>query len=274
MKQEKYKLFKGPIAKEIPKLIAESRNILSTEKLMQFRLDNPEMYSGWDITTSDAIIYHPNGKIKIVYDSKHIKELDIEGVEQDELSNIHFVRRELEKGIYESLKGEEFLRKDLRNHLELSAKGAESSPFWQCLARHNQSLLTNYVNFVFKRGLKAEENSIVLYGDKETEETYRAMEIRLIEEYDLEELDKPDLLPCEIRGTYLRSRFIGFNSLWDSCALIGILKDKDFGERKQKNLKGIDDLPKIKRFDDSFKRPFSDRLSRRRTPALQDCCLN
>lgn len=247
-KKPKYKLFNGPLYEEIPKLITEGRKILSTAEFMQFRLDNPDKFSGWDYITNDAIIYHPNGKIKIVYDSEHISELNKKGA--DCQSGIYFVRRELEKSVYESLKGEEFLRKDLRSHLELSAKGAESSPFWQCLARHNQSLLTNYVNFVFERGLKEEEDSTVLYGDKDTDDTYRAMEIRLTEEYDLEELDKPELFPCEIRGTYLRSRFIGFNSLWTDGSLIGVLKDKG----KKRNKKPKVEVPRKKVDDFDFRR--------------------
>lgn len=256
MTKEKYKQFHGKLIETIPKLITEGRKILSTAEFMQFRLDNPEMYRGWDNTTSDAIVYHPDGRIKIVYDSEHIKELNPKN--EKDFGWCRHTEIEFKDKVYESLKGREFLLEEIVTPFGLSAKGAESNLFWQCLARENQALLSSYVDFVFKRGLNHAEQDIVLYGDKETEDTYRAMGLSLFggDFYEIApkdrrgfsptKFDKPFLHACVIRGIYCESSFNGEDCF--NTEIIGVLNDKDEGKNKKSKIK----LPKNKSDSDRF----------------------
>lgn len=243
MEQEKYKEFRGDVVKEIPKLIAENRTIMSCDKLMQLRLDYKETgrYTDESYVTGDAIIFHPDRKIKIIYDSEHIKELCPR--EKYPYYGLHQKGLVLDEKIYKKLQGAEFLMKDLEKIMYefLSTKEAKSSPFWQCLARDNQSLLDDYVDYVFFRGLEV-DTSHWLYGDKKTKETYRAMGINyLLPSHEIEEVNHPILRACEICIFGLGSNFVS-NNLWGEGSLIGISKDENENKEEYEKPKIPDDI--------------------------------
>ena len=83
---ETYKAFpeKGtaPNTEQMPKLIAEGRIPMNVAQLMQRRIDvrnaEADVKTAWMdnyFDTGDAVIYHPNGKIKVVCDSQHLREM-------------------------------------------------------------------------------------------------------------------------------------------------------------------------------------------------------
>jgi len=75
---EAYKEFYGRNVEQMPKLIAEGRVPMNASQLMQRRLDYrngpAEVKTAWMdnyFDTGDAVVYHPNGDVKIVLDSQH-----------------------------------------------------------------------------------------------------------------------------------------------------------------------------------------------------------
>ncbi len=146
---EIYKEFYGKIFQEMPKIIKEGRVPMNVSQLMKRRLevqDGPaEVKTAWinnSFTTSDVIIYHPNGDVKIVLDSERLREIIIEN--QQNRYNLT-----IKEEIYQELSGEVFRRKGLQKiHDSLSVGDAKSHPIWKILAR-DQTLLDEYVDFIF-----------------------------------------------------------------------------------------------------------------------------
>ncbi len=105
---EAYKEFYGRNVEQMPKLIAEGRVLMNTSQLMQRRLDfrnGPEavktawMYNYFD--TGDAVVYHPNGDVKIVLDSQTLREITPE-------SQRNGGALVLGEDVYKALQGEVF----------------------------------------------------------------------------------------------------------------------------------------------------------------------
>lgn len=148
-----YDYYEGRNIDKMPELIANGRVPLSVAGLMQRRLEvlnssQKVKESWWDyyFDTGDGIAYHPDGNIKIVSDSQHLRELNPES----KLRNGSLV---LDNNIYEKLNGEEFTREQIKEHIGegLTKKGAKSNPIWNALARESK-LLNDYVDAVFYEG--------------------------------------------------------------------------------------------------------------------------
>lgn len=148
---ETYKEFYGRNTEQMPKLIAEGRIPLSVAGLMERKLDmrnssDNKVKSAWidnSFTTGDVGIYHPDGKVKVVLDSQHLRDLTT----QSKLKRGALV---LEDRIYEQLEGQEFTRKELEKYTgnDLSKKQAKTNPILKTLAR-DQGLLNDYVDYIF-----------------------------------------------------------------------------------------------------------------------------
>ncbi|MEK6926405.1 MAG: hypothetical protein AABW50_03955 [Nanoarchaeota archaeon] len=148
-----YKDFYGRNVDQMPKLIAEGRTPLSVAGLMEVRLKYGKELRDWMnnyFDTGDGVIYHPDGRIKIVHDSQLIRELS----PKSPLKNSALV---LEDGVYGSVQGQEFKKSDFEKYTgkKLSAKAVKKNPLWQALARGDQNLLNEYTNFIFS---EAKEN--------------------------------------------------------------------------------------------------------------------
>ena len=84
------------------------------------------------------IVYHPDGKFKIVRDAQLLREI----TPQTRLANGAI---SLADGLYESLDRAEFKRKDILFDKDFSAKETKAHPVWQFVAR-DETLLGNYVD--------------------------------------------------------------------------------------------------------------------------------
>jgi len=131
---------------QMPKLIAEGRIPLSVAGLMEARLKYGKTLPNWMdnyFDTGDAVVYHPNGNLKIVLDSEHLRKIN----PQSELRAGALV---LPGGVYDTIKGQEFKRSDLEKHTGdwLSAREVKKNPLWKILAR-DQNLLNEYTDFFF-----------------------------------------------------------------------------------------------------------------------------
>ena len=114
-----YKEFYGMNVDQMPVLIADNRVPLSVNGLMTRRLevvksDNTELADTWlnnYFDTGDAIVYHPDGRIKVVNDAQTLREITPE-------SNRVNGALVLTEDAYKALDGAEFTRNDLKNMLE------------------------------------------------------------------------------------------------------------------------------------------------------------
>jgi len=154
--KEAYKSFpeKGTASntEQMPKLIADNRVPMNVAVLMQRRLDvrNAEknVKSSWMdnyFDTGDAIVYHSDGRVKIVLDSQHLREINPKSA----LNNGALI---LTEDIYNALQGEEFKKDKLgKTGSPLSKTDVKAHPIWKVLAR-DQALLNDYVDYIFAKG--------------------------------------------------------------------------------------------------------------------------
>ena len=144
---------------QMPALIAEGRVPMSVSDLMQRRREVSEkdqrtgiykfsdaVRSAWndyDFDTGDAVAYHPDGNIKIVLDAQPLREIN----PKSKLNNGALA---LPDGMYETLKGAEFTREQIKNYVgkQLTSAGTKSNPFWQALVR-DPDLLNSTVDSIF-----------------------------------------------------------------------------------------------------------------------------
>ena len=149
---EAYKEFYGKNVEQMPKLIAESRVPINTSQLMQRRLDYrngpAEVKTAWMdnyFDTGDALVYHPNGNVKIILDSQTLREM----TPKSQRNSGALV---LNEDIYKSLKGEEFKNGKLgKINDSMSKADVKAHPVWKALAR-DQALLNDYTDFIFAEG--------------------------------------------------------------------------------------------------------------------------
>jgi len=160
---EKYKEFYGRNVKQMPALIAEGRVPMNVSQLMQERLDvrnsKEAVRESWTnnyFDTGDAIAYHPDGRVKVVLDSRTLREMtpDTERIEGALL---------LTEDTYNVLEGEEFAKRKYGKIGDwLSKDDVKAHPIWKTLAR-DQALLNDYADFIFAQG-KEEFNYDVAMG--------------------------------------------------------------------------------------------------------------
>ncbi len=146
---ETYKKFYGRNTEQMPKLIAEGRVPMNVAQLMQIRLDvrNSDakvksFYMDNYFDTGDAVVYHPDGRVKIVLDSQTLREMtpDTQRVGGALL---------LTEDAYNTLEGEEFKKGKLgKVETWLSKKDVKVNPVWRVLAR-DQALLDDYADYIF-----------------------------------------------------------------------------------------------------------------------------
>ena len=147
--REAYKEFHGKNVEQMPKLIADDRVPMNVSQLMQRRLDvrNSDadvkaFYMDNYFDTGDAVVYHPDGRVKIVLDSQTLRGI----TQNSELINGALV---LTEDAYNVLQGEEFKKGKLGNVNDgLSRTDVKAHPVWKVLAR-DQALLNDYTDFIF-----------------------------------------------------------------------------------------------------------------------------
>lgn len=149
---EAYKVYEGENTKEMPKLIADGRVTMSVARLMLRRLearssdvDLKTSYLDNYFDTGDAVVYHPDGRVKIALDSRYIRD-----VTPGSLMNGGALV--LTEDAYNSLNGEEFKKGKLGKTGGLLSKvDVKAHPAWKVLAR-DQRLLNDYTDFIFAEG--------------------------------------------------------------------------------------------------------------------------
>ena len=147
--REAYQEFYGRNVDQMPKLIADGRVPMNVSQLMQRRLDvrNSDKsikgsYMDNYFDTGDAVVYHPDGRVKIVFDSQTLREITPE-------SQRNSGALVLTEDAYNALQGEEFKKGKLGKVNDgLSRADVKAHPVWKILAR-DQALLNDYTDFIF-----------------------------------------------------------------------------------------------------------------------------
>lgn len=141
--------FYGRNVDQMPALVADGRVPMNVAQLMQRRLNirnsDDKVKSAWMdnyFDTGDAVVYHPNGNVKIVYDSQDLRNMTPDTPRD---GGALIVTPEA----YEVLEGEEFKKGKLGKVNEaMSRADVKAHPVWKSLARE-QGLLNDYTDFIF-----------------------------------------------------------------------------------------------------------------------------
>ena len=92
--------------------------------------------------TGDAVVYHPDGRVKIVLDSQTLRDMTPESP-RDGGALI------LGEDVYNALQGEEFKKGKIgKVNGSLSKADVKAHLVWQALAR-DKGLLNDYVDYIF-----------------------------------------------------------------------------------------------------------------------------
>ena len=164
--REEYREFYGRNIEQMSKLIADGRVPMNVAQLMQRRLDVRNFdkavknYIDNHFDTGDAVVYHPDGRVKIVLDSQTLREIT---PESPRVSGTLV----LTSDVYDSLQGEEFKKgKLVKVNKDLSRKNIKAHPVWKVLAR-DQCLLNDYADYIFTEGKErfSYDNAMGVYPD-------------------------------------------------------------------------------------------------------------
>jgi|TARA_Y100000034_G_C6789213_1_gene353223 hypothetical protein len=150
--EARFEVYNGKNTVQMPILINEGRVPMSVAGLMKRRLDvrnyDKSVKSSWMddyFDTGDGIIYHPDGRIKIILDSQYLREMTSETPRNGGALV-------LGEDVYKALDGEEFKKGKLGKVNELlSRKDVKAHPVWRVLAR-DQALLNDYADYIFAEG--------------------------------------------------------------------------------------------------------------------------
>ena len=150
--REAYAEFYGKNVEQMPKLIADGRVPMNVAQLMQKRLDirnsDKDVKSAYMdnyFDTGDAVLYNPDGRVKIVLDSQTLRDMTPESPREGGALI-------LGENVYNALQGEEFKKGKLRKVNEsLLREEVKVHPVWKALAR-DQGLLNDYVDYIFAEG--------------------------------------------------------------------------------------------------------------------------
>ncbi|MEK6914495.1 MAG: hypothetical protein AABW83_02485 [Nanoarchaeota archaeon] len=147
--RETYQEFCGRNVEQMPKLIADGRVPMNVSQLMQRRLDVRDSdakvkssYMDNYFDTGDAVLYHLDGRVKIVLDSQTLRDMTLE---TQRVGGALLIGED----VYNSLEGEEFKKGKLgKTEGPLLREDVKAHPVWKILAR-DQGLLNDYADYIF-----------------------------------------------------------------------------------------------------------------------------
>ena len=150
--REAYQEFYGRNVEQMLKLIADGRVPMNVSQFMQRRIDvrNSDKavkgsYMDNYFYTGDAVVYHPDGRVKIVLDSQTLRDMT---PESQRVGGALIIGED----VYNTLEGEEFKKEKLgKTESPLSREDVKAHPVWKVLAR-NQALLNDYTDYIFAEG--------------------------------------------------------------------------------------------------------------------------
>ncbi len=148
-------VYNGRTIDTMPRLISQGYTPISLAQIMEQRVlewesENQKLAQIWGnnyFDSGDSIIYHPDGRIKIVHDSKSLQSVNSATQLRWNGSLV------LPEGTFENTEGQEFSREDVDKFTGkyLKQKEVLENPIWQAFARGNKELLKTYIEQVCSR---------------------------------------------------------------------------------------------------------------------------
>ncbi|MBI5397954.1 hypothetical protein HZB03_00690 [Candidatus Woesearchaeota archaeon] len=152
----KFAEFYGPNILQMPLLIRADLVPASTAQIMQARLDGK---LSWDTyyDSGDGIMYHPDGRVKLVHDAKPLREITYE-------STLHDGALVLPNDAWETLDGEVLSKEDVQKYAgrRQSESDVKLNPFWRFLSHNDQALLENTIEEIFSKVKKRHDRDDAL----------------------------------------------------------------------------------------------------------------
>lgn len=148
-------VFNGRTVDRMPELVAQGYSPISVAGIMEQRLnawqsDDQELAQLWGknyFDSGDGIMYHPDGRIKVVPDSETLRKVN------PNTPLKWYGAQVLSEGSFDKAQGEEFSRKDVKRFANeyLKQKDVLNNPIWLALTRGDKELLKDYAGQVYSR---------------------------------------------------------------------------------------------------------------------------
>jgi hypothetical protein len=151
-----YKVFIGPIVEQMHLLISSGYVPASASQIMRGLLEDRLVW-GFSYDSGDAVVYHPDGRVKLVYDARSLHEvkkgmvlseggLVLPEVMWDSLDGVIFSKDVASGYHFEDMSG-----RDSRSDRSKRWSAAKSDPVWKWLAGDDQKLLDDYIDGIARR---------------------------------------------------------------------------------------------------------------------------
>ncbi|MCB0370776.1 MAG: hypothetical protein KDD45_15465 [Bdellovibrionales bacterium] len=148
-------VFNGRTVDKMPELVAQEYTPISVAGIMEQRIKawqsgDQELAQLWGrnyFDSGDGIMYHPDGRIKVVPDSETLRSVN------PNTPLRWYGAQVLSEGTFDKAQGEEFSRKDVKRFANeyLKQKDVLNNPIWLALARGDKELLKDYAGQVYSR---------------------------------------------------------------------------------------------------------------------------
>ena len=149
-------VFDGKTIDKMPELVAQGYTPISVAGIMEQRINawqsgDQELAKKWSsnfFDSADGIIYHPDGRIKVVPESQTLREIN---------SNTPlkwYGSLPLQEGTFDSItEGVEFSKTEVEKFANkyLKQNEARENPIWLALAQDDKELLKEYVGQVYSK---------------------------------------------------------------------------------------------------------------------------
>ena len=153
-----FPIFNGKIIDKMPELITQGYTPISISEIMEQRIiawesDKENLAQIWGnnyFNSGDGIIYHPDGRIKIVPNSENIKNIN----KKTPLK--WYGAHKLDNGTFDKIQGYEFSKNEINKYANkyLNQEDVLNNSIWLALAGEDRELLKNYTKQVYSKSHK------------------------------------------------------------------------------------------------------------------------
>jgi len=180
-------VFNGKIVNKMPELVAQGYNPISIAQIMEQRIKAwqskdyklSEQWGNNEFNSGDSIIYHRDGRIKIVYDSHTLRSANTyRSLKWDSVLC-------LSEGSFDNSNGEEFSEIMVKRFANkyLKQKEVLNNPIWLALARWDKELLKEYTNQIYLRNKNPNLMKLFISEERPNFEVERFLSIKGLDNY-------------------------------------------------------------------------------------------
>ena len=167
-----YKIFEGRPIDTMSQLLEEGYEPITIHELIKIRVHalesgNEDLIDKWvhnNFIAGDSIIYHPDGRIKVVIKSQRLRKINSN-------SSLSFGSLKLLPGTFDETQGVEFSKAQVEKFANKSLKQSEAreNPIWLALAQYDIELLKRYVKLLFLKPKMTRSMPVRISKDSEFE---------------------------------------------------------------------------------------------------------